>query len=95
MPVNEQVVDSITIDNVKVVAGGTAAALVGHINRLNLLAEAELGNSISFGRAVAGKVIEGIQQMDAVDAMANAVIGQQGTKVAQSTPPQTAVPTTP
>jgi hypothetical protein len=97
MPVNEQVVDSITMDNAKVVGGGPAGyfstlaqAHSAHLSRLNMIAETALQNGISISQAATASAIKSLTELDAVEAMSNAVIGQQGAKLAQSTPPETA-----
>jgi hypothetical protein len=76
--VNEQVVDSVTTDNVKTVAGAGAWAAaqmqiahVTHSKRLDLIAEKMLADFVNS---------PGLGQMDS---------GQLGQKAANTTPPET------
>lgn len=85
MPVNETVVDALTIGNVKTIAESGSAAIalatqnaVGHQARLNLLGESALAASIK-------RLVE----TDPSEAAALAVIGQQASKTAGNTPPVT------
>ena len=99
MPADQGLVDSVANDNVKVVAGGPSNYLstlpqvhVGHLAALSQIRETALGSWVALMNAATGSVIKSLTELDAVEAMSNAVIGQQGAKVAQSTPPETAVP---
>jgi len=106
MPSDQGILDSVANENTKVGAGApahyAAAAMEGHsayqtavnahLTRLNMIAETALANGISISQAATGSIIKSLTELDAVEAMSNAVIGQQGAKVAQSTPPETAVP---
>jgi len=103
MPLNEAVVDAVANENFKVGAGApahyAASAMQAHASqaqdaaahrtRLQIIAEAELQNGLAFGRAVVGKVIEGLQQLTPEDAISGAVHGQVGAKTAGNVPPVT------
>ncbi len=85
MPVNEQTVDAVNIDNVKTIAGGPAfyASLamgnaVAHANRVNAIAEAAYG-----------KITEMIITTDVSEAAALTALAQQASKSAGNTPPVT------
>jgi hypothetical protein len=99
MPADQGIIDSVSNDNTKVIAGGPAGyfstlaqAHTAHLSRLNMIAETALQNGISISQAATASAIKSLTELDAVEAMSNAVIGQQGAKVAQSTPPETAKP---
>lgn len=96
MPVNEQVVDSVTSTNLKTLGDGPAfyqnmafANAISHQQRLNLLGETAVASAI---RSVATTPHEEAQA-DFPSAIA-AILGalgssQQAAKVAQTTPPET------
>lgn len=106
MPADQGLIDTasnlgatVMSDNLKVVAGGPSAYLsslfqahAAHLARLNMIAEDSLANGLMVSRAAASAAVKSLTELDAVEAMANAVVGQQGAKVAQSTPPETAKP---
>lgn len=99
MSADQGLIDSVANDNTKVVAGGPSNYLstlpqvhVGHLAALSQIRETALGSWVALMNAATGSVIKSLTELDAVEAMSNAVIGQQGAKVAQSTPPETAVP---
>lgn len=106
MAADQGLIDSVANENTKVGAGAPAwyatagmkattdiqTAQAAHFNRLQLIAEQALQNGISISQAATAAQIKGLTELDAVEAMSNAVVGQQGTKVAQSTPPETAKP---
>jgi hypothetical protein len=106
MAADQGLIDSVANENTKVTASApvhwqiaaqkaTADAQIaqaGHFARLQMIAENALQQGIAISQAATGAIIKGLVELDAVEAMSNAVIGQQGAKVAQSTPPETAVP---
>ena len=106
MAADQGLLDSVANENTKVGAGGPAfwgnaamkatadaqVAMSAHFARLNMIAETALQNGIAVSQAATGSVIKALTELDAVEAMGNAVVGQQGAKVAQSTPPETAKP---
>lgn len=106
MAISQDLIDSVANENTKVGAGApahyAAAAMQAHsalqaqqtlhLNRLNMIAETALQNGIAISQAATAASIKSLTELDAVEAMSNAVIGQQGAKIAQSTPPETAVP---
>lgn len=104
MPVNEQVVDSLTIENLKNVAGAGAfyAGLamrdaVDHSRRINAISEAALGavikGLIEIDPAEALSQVKALTGDDAASRVISALTalgyGQQGVKAAQTTPPTT------
>lgn len=107
MPRSEDLIASVADENMKVGAGlpshyagvamkataDAAQAQAAHLTRLNMIAETSLQNGIAIGQAATGSVVKALTELDAIEAMGNAVVGQQGAKVAQSTPPETARPT--
>ena len=104
MAADQGLIDSVANENTKIGAGapafyGAAAmkstadaqvAQSGHFTRLQIIAEQALSNSIAISQAATAAAIKSLTELDAVEAMSNAVIGQQGAKIAQSTPPETA-----
>lgn len=104
MPADQGLIDSVANENTKIGAGApshwSAAGMKAtadiqttqsaHIARLNMIAETALQNGIAVAQAATGMIIKSLTELDAVEAMSNAVVGQQGAKVAQSTPPETA-----
>ena len=108
MAADQGLIDSIANENVKVGAGApshyaavglkatadAAQAQTAHLIRLNMIAETALANAITISQAATGSVVKSLTELDAVEAMSTAIVGQQGAKVAQSTPPETARPTT-
>lgn len=106
MAIDQSIIDSVASENMKVGAGApshyAASAMQGHsalqnqvnahLARLNMIAETALQNGIAISQAATASAVKSLTELDAVEAMSNAVIGQQGAKVAQSTPPETAVP---
>ena len=103
MPADQGLIDSVANENTKVGAGGPAhwaaagmkahadyaAAQAAHLTRLNIIAETALSNALMISQAATGSIVKSLTELDAVEAMGNAVVGQQGAKVAQSTPPVT------
>lgn len=104
MPVNESVVDAVSINNVKTLgeaaAHSTALAFenaVSHQNRMNIIAESAVGNivknltEVDPAQAVAIlKATSGNEVAATIAQLAAALSsGQQGTKAAQTTPPVT------
>lgn len=106
MPADQGLIDSVANENTKVGAGAPAfygavgmkstadfqAAQAAHLTRLNMIAETALQNGIAVSQAAAAAAIKSLTELDAVEAMSNAVVGQQGAKVAQTTPPETGRP---
>lgn len=103
MPVNEQVVDSVTSTNLKTLGDGPAfyqnmaySNAISHQNRLNVLAETAVASAI---RSVATTPMEEAQGSSAeqnaslpglIAALLAALSSnQQAAKVAQTTPPVT------
>jgi hypothetical protein len=96
MAADQGLIDSVANENVKVGAGAPvhyAASLMqahaGHMARLNIIAENGLQGFLAVHQAATAAAVRAFTEMDALEAMSNAVIGQQGAKVAQSTPPET------
>jgi hypothetical protein len=104
MPVNEQVVDSVSSANLKALGDAPAfqmglsyANAVSHQNRLNILAETAVASAI---RSVATTPMEEaagstVEQHSALPGLISALLAalssnQQAAKVAQTTPPVTA-----
>lgn len=103
MPVNEQVVDSVTSTNLKSLGDAPAfyqnmgfANAVSHQNRLNILAETAVASAI---RSVATTPMEeaagsSVEQSGSLPGLIAALLAalssnQQAAKVAQTTPPVT------
>ena len=83
--VNPQVVDSVTMTNVKAIAEANAVAmnlatgnLVSHQNRLQLIAE-----------AATGQIIKRLTETDVSESIGLSVLAQQASKTAGNTPPVT------
>lgn len=103
MPADQGLVDSVANENTKVGAGAPShyaasgmrshavqqEAQVAHLTRLNMIAETALQNGIAISQAATASAVRALTELDAVEAMSNAVVGQQGAKVAQTTPPET------
>jgi hypothetical protein len=111
MPIPEQIVDSVAIDNVKSIAGGSAfysnlamanavhhqalaqanaiseqnAMGVARLSAVKQLVEVDPAQSVALNKIMTGNDVAA--QMQALLAALNS--GQQGTKSAQTTPPQT------
>ncbi len=108
MPRSEDLIASVADENVKVGAGAPShyaavamkatadagQAMSAHFARLNMIAETALQNGITVSQAATASAVKSLTELDAVEAMSTAIVGQQGAKVAQSTPPETARPTT-
>lgn len=99
MAADQGLIDSVANENTKVVAGGPAGyfstlgqAHTAHLSRLNIIAENALQNALVVAQGAAAAAVRAFTEMSAIEAMSNAIIGQQGAKVAQSTPPETAKP---
>lgn len=96
MAADQGLIDSVANDNAKVVAGGPSNFLstlpqvhVAHMAALAQIRETALGSWAAIMNAATGSIIKSLTELDAVEAMSNAVVGQQGAKVAQTTPPET------
>ena len=83
--VNPQVVDSVTIGNVKAIAEANAVAmnlatqnLVAHQNRLQIIAE-----------AATGQIVKRLTETDIAEAGGLSTLLQQASKTAGNTPPVT------
>jgi len=92
-------IDAVADENMKVGAGApahyAASAMQGHAahqNRLNIIAENSLANALLISGAAAAAAARTFTETDPKEAMSDAILGQQGAKVAQSTPPETAGP---
>lgn len=85
MPVNEVVVDELTISNLKTVAGFSAS-----INNLMLANAASNQQRVDGVMAAAlGKIVKDLTELDIAESVGNTVLAQVATKGAQTTPPQT------
>jgi flagellar motor switch protein FliG len=105
--VNGSVVDAVTISNVKTIAEAGAFAMaqsfqddVDQARRVNMMAEAHLGQMLNKSAstdpvyAVAvDKLFKGEADSGISSILAQLAAGQIGTKIAQSTPPETGVTT--
>lgn len=105
MPVNEVVVDSITIANTKVISEAYAAQIAAreseatkHLTRVNVLAEAHLAkvlensNSVDPVESVAvAKLFSGEANSQIMSILAQLAGGQIGAKTAMTTPPESGV----
>lgn len=96
MGADQGMVDAVATENVKVVAGGPAGFYstlpqvhVGHLAALAQIREAALGSFVALMNASTGAMVKTLVQLDPLEALGNAVVGQQGAKVGQSTPPET------
>jgi hypothetical protein len=104
MPINEEIVSSVAIGNVKTIAeaGAHSIALamenaVAHQNRMNVIAESAVGNivknltEVDPAQAVAIlKATSGNEVAATIAQLAAALASnQQGVKAAQTTPPPT------
>jgi hypothetical protein len=96
MAADQGIIDSVANENTKVVAGGPAGYFSTlpqiHTAHLAALAQIDRGHMMAMNLlqlAITGSVSKSLTELDAIEAMSNAVIGQQGAKVAQTTPPET------
>jgi len=92
MPLNESVVDDVANTNFKAVAGRTAllsnnAAELGNLALANAVSLQQQMNAVAM--AATGKMVELIASLDPSEALGNAVVGQEASKVAGNTPPVT------
>jgi len=101
MAASVDLIESVANENNKVGAGAPAFFMntvlqqhASHLARIQTITEQALQGFTTIHSVIIGKLAQAIIEMDPTEALANAVIGQQGTKVAQSTPPETAVPAT-
>ena len=85
MPVNEQVVDSITIGNVKAIA--EAGSISMNLAVQNAVANQQAMNAIS--QAATGKIVELLVTTDISESGGAAAMHQQLSKIAGNTPPVT------
>jgi hypothetical protein len=99
MAADQGLIDSVANENTKIGAGGPShwtngrmQADVAHTRRVDIIAEDALSQNLMLSRAATGAMLKALVELDAVEAMSNAVVGQQGAKIAQSTPPETAKP---
>lgn len=101
MAADQGLVDSVAGANIKTIAeaGAWSTAQVfnshaAHASRLQILAEAELANSIALSRAAVAQASKAIQESDLAEQLASlgasVAAMQQQMKGAQSTPPETA-----
>lgn len=96
MAADQGLIDSVANENNKVGAGGPAFWMngimqqhAGHLARVQAITEQALSGFTTIHQVIVGKLAQAIIEMDPTEALANAVVGQQGAKVAQSTPPET------
>ena len=106
MAADQGLIDSIANENNKIGAGApahyAASAMQGHsalqnqvnahLSRLNMIAETALQNGIAISQAATASAVKSLTELDAVEAMSTAVIGQQGANIAQTTPRETGKP---
>lgn len=84
--VNEQAVDAVTINNVKTL--GESVAFHTHMSMGNAVSGQNAMQQVTL--AAVGNIVKRLTEADMPEALALSVLGQQGTKVAQTTPPPTA-----
>lgn len=96
MAADQGLIDSVANENTKVGAGApahyaaaTMGAYAAHASRLNIIAENALQNALAVAQAATAAAIRGFTEMSVAEALSNAVVGQQGSKVAGNTPPVT------
>lgn len=65
------------------------AASLNAVNAFNTLMVNSVASFSQIQAAATGAIVKSLTELDAIEAMSNAVIGQQGAKVAQTTPPET------
>lgn len=95
MALNVDVVESVTNTNFKVIADQPAL----QTNHARDLANLALANAVSFQQSMnqvslgaTAKMVELLATIDVAEAAGLTPVAQQAAKVAQSTPPETAVP---
>lgn len=85
MPADQGLIDAVASENIKVGAGGPSfwmnLAMKGAVDSENHAART---TGLLHG-ALGKKIVE----LDTAESLAEAIVGQQATKVAQTTPPQT------
>jgi hypothetical protein len=103
--VDPQTIDALTLSNVKTIAEAGAFAMaqrfqdeVAHARRVNMMAEAHLGKVLSnFTSAdpveavTTAKLFKSEAESGLSSLVSQLALGQLGSKVAQSTPPETGV----
>jgi len=85
MPVNETVVDALTIENLKTVAGFTAATT--NLAFSNAVSNQQTVNGIM--AAALGKIVKDLTETDVSESLGLVALGQQSMKGAGNTPPVT------